>query len=278
MLKQLAVCLFGVLATLCLSTQQSGAVLVASDDASQAAYNDGWLVGDNGGTGFAAWSTVGGTGAAGTFIASGSGDSQINVGGDAFGLFANSGGVSQAIRSFTNAINVTDTVSLAMDNGFIDAGGTVGFGLQTSAGANLFEFFFVGGASSYQVNRAGGSTLTGASFTNAGLNLSFTLTDADSFSFSIDRLADGVGTNVINVTGDLITAGAISRIRLFNANAGFNGDHDAFFNSFAVTAVPEASAFMCFGAVGVFAGLWRLRARRGRAVVGSAAVPVEASA
>jgi hypothetical protein len=277
MLKQLAVCLVSVLATLSLSIHHAGAVLVASDDASQAAYNDGWQVGDNGGSGFAAWSTINnqsGSGFGGGFHTTANPASQINVGGEAFGVFGNSNGVGQAIRSFSNAINVSDTISLAMDNGSIDNGGTVGFGLQNSSGNNLFEFFFVGGEATYKVNRLGGSTATSVGFTDVGLQLSFTLTDADSFSFSIDRLTDGVGTNVVNVTGDLIAAGSISRIRLFNANGGA----DAFFNSFAVTAVPEASAFLCFGAVGVVAGLWRLRARRGRAVVGSAAVPVEASA
>ena len=34
---------------------------------------------------------------------------------------------------------------------------------------------------------------------------------------------------------------AITQLRLFNANAGFNGDHDAFFNNLSV--VPESSAF-----------------------------------
>jgi hypothetical protein len=268
MMKQLAVGLIGVLAAFCLSTRQAGAVLVASDDASDPTYNNGWGTDDNGGTGFSAWSSLGHsnspTGSAGVFIANNSGDSQINTAGDAFGLYANGGGVSQAIRSFTNAINVTDTVSLAMDNGFIDGGGTVGFGLQSSGGTNLFEFYFANGNPNYQVSQLGGPASTGVGYTNLGLQLSFTLTDANSFSFSIDRLFDGVGTNVTTVTGDLAAAGNISRIRLFNANAGFNSDHDAFFNSIVVTAVPEASAYLCFGAVGLVAGYWRLKKRRCR--------------
>jgi hypothetical protein len=267
MIKQLAMCLLGALTTLGLSSRPAEADLVASDDASQLAYNDGWQVGDNGGTGFAAWSTINnsaGGGSGGGFLANMSGDSQINTSAKAFGIFGNGGGVGQAIRSFSSALNVTDTISLAMDNGLVDGGGTVGFGLQNSSGTNLFEFFFVGGTSEYRVNRAGGVVDTGVGFTNAGLQLSFTLTDADSFTFSIDRLTDGLGTNVATVTGDLLAAGSISRMRLFNANAGFNDDHNAFFNSFEVTAVPEASAFLCFGAFGLVAGLWRLRKGRRR--------------
>jgi hypothetical protein len=263
-MKQLAICLVGVLAALCLSTQQAWAVLVASDNASDATYNDGWGTTDDGGSGFDAWSTVGGTGSAGTFLATNSSHSQINTAGDAFGLYANSGGLSQAIRSFSNSLNVTDTFSLAMDNGSVDSGRTVGFALQNGSGSNLFEFFFVGGATNYQVNAANVVSSGAAGFTNAGLQLSFTLTDADSFSFTIDRLADGLGTNVVTATGDLLTTGAVSRFRLFNANAGPNGERDLFFNSFEVTAVPEASALLCLGTAGLAAGLWRLRKRSGR--------------
>src|SRR3954452_7909762 len=47
------ICLFAVLA---ISYQRlATAVTVASDDASQAAYTNGWQAGDNGGTGFGAW-------------------------------------------------------------------------------------------------------------------------------------------------------------------------------------------------------------------------------
>jgi hypothetical protein len=132
-----------------------------------------------------------------------------------------------------------------MDNGSINSGGpAVGFGLQNSSGQNLFEFFFVGGESFYKVNRSGGSFATGVGFTHQGLDLAFTLTGANSFSFVIHRLIDSVGVNT-TVTGDLITQSggqSISRLRLFNANAGSPNDNNIFFNSFSVTAVPEASA------------------------------------
>jgi hypothetical protein len=246
------------------------AVIVASDDASNSPYSDGWAVGDNGGTGFAAWSTINnlaGSGSGGGFVASDNGFNQIGTGSPAkgFGLFGNGGGVGQAIRSFASPINVGEKFSMDMDNGFIDTGGTVGFGLQNAGGNNLVEFFFVGGESSYKVNRSGGSVATGVGFTNAGLHLELTLTDADSFELSIDRLTDGLGTNVTTVSGDLISpAGgqAIARMRLFNANAGNGGDHDAFYNSFTLTAVPEASAVVFFGVASVVSGVHLLRRKR----------------
>jgi hypothetical protein len=42
---------------------------------------------------------------------------------------------------------------------------------------------------------------------------------------------------------------SIIQLRLFNANAGFNDDHNAYFNSInVVSAVPESTAFW-FGGV-----------------------------
>jgi hypothetical protein len=253
--------------------------VIATDNASNAPYNDDWQVGDNGGSGFAAWSTInnsGGGGSGGGFLANNNTESQINVGGDAWGVFGHSGGVGQAIRSFSVGMNPTEAFFIDMDNGSIDTGGTVGFGLRNSSGNNLVEFFFVGGQSTYRYNSAGGSVSTGVGFTNQGLRLQLTLTDADSFTLAIDRLVDGVGTNVTTVSGDLINAlggQVISQLRLFNANAGSPNSHNVFYNNLLITVVPEASS-LYFGALAcaaaVSATCWRRRSRR--MLVGSASM------
>jgi hypothetical protein len=165
--------------------------------------------------------------------------------------------VGQAIRAYSNSLNVGDTFSIDMDNGSIDSGGTVGFGLQNSSGNNLAEFFFVGGQSNYTLSASNVSLASGSAqgFTNQGLRLAFTLTGATSLSVTIDQLANGPGVdaiytaNLFNLTGGQ----AIAQLRLFNANAGFNGDHVAFFNNFSVTStVPESSAFW-FGSLAIAA-------------------------
>ena len=234
----------------------SGSV-VAADDATNSPYNDGWAVGDNGGTGFAAWSTINNqvapTGFGGGFLASNNSFDQVGTGSPkkSFGVFGNAGGIGQAIRSFSNAIAVGDTFSIDMDNGFIDTGNAVGFGLQNASGNNLAEFFFKGGDSFYTLNAAN-VTLTSATaqgFTDQGLRLQFTLTGATSLSVAIDQLSNGTGVdasytaNLLNPAGDQ----SITQLRLFNANAGFNDDHNAYFNNFSVvSSVPESTAF-CFG-------------------------------
>ena len=142
-----------LLAMTALSRQVSAAV-VAADDASDAAYSSGWSSGSNGGFGFGPWS-ISGIGNGGGFLSSGNALDNIGTGGspgNAFGLYGNGGGIGQAIRPFTNSLAIGDTFSIAMDNGFIESGGTVGFGLQNSSGENLVEFYFKGGDANYTLN------------------------------------------------------------------------------------------------------------------------------
>jgi hypothetical protein len=116
----------------------------ATDQAGNAAYNDGWQSGDNGGTGFGAWqlsAQINGNNA-GFFV----GDSDnngcfndgfgvcppcgpgINTAGKAWGLYANTSTLAEAIRPFAGgAILAGQSFSIDMDNGCLD-------GVSTSAG------------------------------------------------------------------------------------------------------------------------------------------------
>jgi hypothetical protein len=237
-----------------LAAQRADAVIVASDVASNSPYNDGWQVSDNGGTGFAAWSTINnqsGSGSGGGFIGNNNVESQINTSGRVFGVFGHSGGVGQAIRSFSAPLNVGEALTIDMDNGSVNPGGTVGFGLRNSSGNNLAEFFFVGGNSNYTFNASGVNLTSGSDqgFTNQGLRLKLTLTSATTLTLQIDRLINGSIDAVY--TGNLFNpAGgqAIAQLRLFNANAGEPNGNNLFFNNFLVSVVPEASA-LWLGAV-----------------------------
>ena len=230
-------------------SRQVPAAVVAADDASDPAYSGNWFSGLNGGFGFDPWS-ISGIGNGGGFFSSGASLDNIGTGGspgNAFGLYGNGGGIGQAIRPFTNSLAIGDTFSIAMDNGFIESGGTVGFGLQNSSGENLAEFYFKGGDTNYTLSASNVNLASGAAqgFTDHGLRLDFTLTGATSLSVAIDRLVNGLGidatytANLINQAGGEI----IKQLRLFNANANGGGDHDAYFNSLVVTSVPESSAF-----------------------------------
>src|SRR4051794_36194171 len=98
-----------ILLAAALRDQPARAAIVATDDASQATYNDGWQVGDNGGSGYQPWSTIGrenGTGFGGGFLSTGNGNVNIGSGGNnaAFGVFGNSGGVGVAVRPFSTPL------------------------------------------------------------------------------------------------------------------------------------------------------------------------------
>ena len=198
----------------------------------------------------------------------------------AFGVFGNSGGVGIAVRLFSTPLQIGWALSVDMDNQSVDNGGTVGFSLRNAAGNNLAEYYFVGGQSNYTVNAAdqnGPAQIdTTVGFTTGGMRLSFMPTSANSFSLSIDQLANGVGVDK-TVTGNLIANAdqAISNIRLFNANGGA----DVFFNNLIITAVPEASG-LAFGGliitiIGInycFSGIYRRRwGSRGKSVLPHAA-------
>lgn len=193
----------------------------------------------------------------GTFLGGAANGSNINTTGSfgtvSWSLYANSGQTASRFYDFSSILTTGQSVSLAMDNGSIDTGGTVGFSLQNSGGTNRFEYYYIGGDSvnSYKINDAGGqeNVTPNVGFTSTGLVLSFTQLAADSYSFSING-------NPITNTGLSITASDISRIRLFNFNAG--GGNDAHFNSLAV--VPEPSAAL----LGGLGAIILLRRRRNR--------------
>jgi hypothetical protein len=229
----------------------ASADLVASDNASSSAYNDGWQTGDNGGTGFNAWTiSQSGPGFGGGFRSTNNGAVNIGTGGNnaAWGVFGNNGGTGSAVRPFPTPLVVGQTFNIDMDTVGVDTGGTVGFGLRAPNNGNLFEFFFVGGQSNYTVNALNVSGTT-PGFTSGGLRLALSLTSTSAFTFTMDTLSNGVGIDH-TVTGNLFANPnqAISSLRLFNANGG----PDVFFNS--ISAVPEVSPMLAVPAALLVAG------------------------
>lgn len=207
----------------------------AADQADAAAYNSGWTNGSNGGSGFSAWSLspASNSGNAGFFI----GSSDINTAGESWGMYANSGQTASAVRPFGADLTVGSTVTFKMDNGGINGGGTVGWGLQNGSGQNLLEFYFIGGQAEYKINDNSGEYGTGISFTNAGLILSFTLQTATTYQLVVTPLTGSSSTftgSLINPAGGQV----VNRLRLFNANAGSGSANDAFFNSLDVCYQP----------------------------------------
>ncbi len=244
------------------------AAIIASDDSSNSAYNSSWLTGTGStaisGSFGGGW-TFNTSGSGGRFTGSSAGNGgspNINVGGDAWGLWANSGGFSEASRPLNGAltpgpiVNGGQQLLLSLDNGGVNTGGTVGVSFQNASNQNLVEFYFRGGQSNYEVNRSGGAVATTIGFTTNGLNLVLgQAAGAGTFSLTITRL--GTGGSTQTVTGSLLSPSggqAISTVRFFNSNAGGGSGNDAFFNRIAV--IPEPAT------LGVLAGAGLIALRR----------------
>jgi|APTNR8051073442_1049403.scaffolds.fasta_scaffold00006_28 alpha-glucosidase len=207
------------------SATNEGSAVLASDSGTNSVYSDEWTFTDNGGFGWGAWQLY--TSSAtpsdnGRFMAS---SASVSIGTPAWGLYANGGNLSEAKRALTNALAVGQSVSVRMDNGFLNAGSGTGVALQNGAGTTLWEFFFNGGDTYYSMS----STTTDIGWTSGGLDVEFTLTSANTFRTRVTPLGGSTRTN----TGSLITSGdqVITHFRAWNYNAGSGSDYDFFFNS-----------------------------------------------
>jgi len=212
--------------------------------------------------------TTGTNGTGGFFI----GSSTANGGGDpdgtgdidtdhqAWGMYANAGALSGAIRPFNELLAVGQTFKINLDNGYVNnatqnggsiGAGSVGFGLQDAGGTNRFEFYFTGGDSQYRINDASGLTnATGISFTDQGLHLEFTLTAVNAYSVTVSAAdSDGPSGLPLTFTGTLTgTAGtSIDQVRLFNYSAGVGATFDAYFNSISIGAKADNAADPAYG-------------------------------
>ena len=228
-------------------SQKSRAALVASDNAGS--YTS-WTNGSTGGSGFGTWSLSATSSNAGFFLGSSTvndngnalpvGDTgDIDTSSQAWGMYANSGSVATATRSFTgSALAVGQSFSLAFDNGYLPVGSSDTFSLLNSSGSALFQFGFAGGANDYFYND---STSTGADtgigFTYFGLNTLFTLTSATAYSLTITPIDSSLAAKTISGTIN----GSITGFQAVNDNAG-NGDGRNFYiNSVAVSAAPNSA-------------------------------------
>lgn len=233
----------------------------ANDNAANAAYDDGWQSGDNGGSGWGGgWSLSTASppdvNKAGQFVGSsqgnGFGDGNIDTAGRSWGEYANSSYIATATRPFSGSLGIGQTFSIDIDNGFIDNGSSVGFtltGFGDPGATDQFSFFFRGGDSSYKFSVGRfiwyAETDTGVPFTSAGLHLEYTLTGATSFTLAVTPA--GGSTTVLN--GNMVINSPLDHVELYNYNAGGNASNDAFFNSLAIIPEPSTALLVILGAI-----------------------------
>jgi hypothetical protein len=190
-----------------------------------------WNNGSTGGTGFGAWGFSNTTNA-GFFLAEGATNMNVNAA-KGFGLYANTGGLSVARRTLPSSMNVGDSVALRIDNNWIDNGGRVGFGLANAGASNRFNFYFVGGQTTYRIDDSSTNRDSGTSYTDGGMLVTFTLTGSNSYSLS---------TGGSTITGTLGGSGAISQIVFSNSNAGPATERNFYVGAMTYTASVPSGA------------------------------------
>jgi len=232
----------------------TGVVVTQSfDNTAQPAYSGGWTNGSNGGTGFGPWTlttTIANVNSNGFFIGSSTNNALgtspgIDVSGNSWGVYANSGAAAAAYRSFSNSVPVGGTFKIDMDNGFIGSDDSDGFVLRTGNATNdpgayntnaRFEFLYIGNdpINSYKVVDNAGLYNIGVGFTGTGLHLIFTLTSKDTYTLLVIDNASGNTNATVNGTLGGTPGNTLDSLALYNRSAGSGSQYDCFFNSLQI--------------------------------------------
>ena len=218
----------------------------AGDNAGNAPYTPThWQTGDNGGSGFGAW-TLTSAGGGGSFIgASGQGPTPT------FGLFGAAAGSSSADRPFTGALTTGQTFSIDLGNtASVATGQTLGLNL-TSNGVVEFTLKFTGGGTTWQINDGGSDFGIAQNFaSNTSLHFTFTYNGGNNYSYTFGS-ASGTGFTATNPLTN------INGVRLFDGAQGAGENFG--FNNLAI--VPEPATVLLVGPA-LLGGMFFIRRRR----------------
>lgn len=239
---------------------QASLITIATDNANN--YGNQWS--GNGGSGFDDWHfiTDNANGSAGGFLANKSTHNDLNhiasnPSDNAWGSYANGNGFNQfeAYRGFAgNSLTQSgDTFNVSFEHSGIIQGGSVGFVLRNQNIHNAigdynqqsrFEFGFIGGGQHYSIFDGQGTIDTGIGYTDAGLNLTFTLLSTDLYQLDIFNAFDS--SLIQSRNGSLKGSGNIDSVSLYNRNAETS---NAYFNGLSIQtnqsfSVPEPSSYL----------------------------------
>ncbi|HOO20209.1 MAG TPA: carbohydrate-binding protein, partial [Kiritimatiellia bacterium] len=203
------------------NTTAAGTATNAVDNASDAAYSDGWNTGNNGGTGFGGWTLNAVEGSSGHFT-----DAR------GWGMWTQEGDyLSESIRPFSSPLTTGQTFHVRMQNGWVESGGSIGVALQTAEGVTVWECYFNGGDTNYNVSTG----VTDIAWTDAGLDITYEITGPSDCEVSIQPLGGG---DLRQYTGTV--GGQIARFRAWSysngTDDGQNTNRNFYINNLKITS------------------------------------------
>lgn len=211
-------------------TNQSSSTVTNALDAAASYSSANWTNGSNMGTGFGSWSLFTNVNA-GRFIATTQGNATLKIAPSAFGLWAQSGSLSEAARTFTSPMTTGQVFRCTLQNYWILEGQqSVGVALRNAGGASLIQFFFNGGDTSYSIQDAGAKRSSGLGWTNVPQTVEVELLSATSYVMR-------VGSTILNGA----YTGTVSNARFWNWSGGVGSNYDFFFN-YLVMTTPGSGA------------------------------------
>lgn len=251
-----------LLAIACASDLALGETIVF-DDASHTAYADGWQTGDNGGTGFGAWSLAYSGVSSGLFhnpqFITRLPLSGNLLGTPAFGLTTSDrdsySDTSEARRNFNAPIGIGDTLSVDLDGSALESGG------RPYTSGNTFQLFGSDGQerfglyTSSRFNDNNWATNRGVNTgvaSGSAFRVEFTLVSADTYNLAI--LPVGGGNPIFSRTGAALTGTAntdIMRLRFstYGTGSSANGTKELFFGRLIVSSNTIGGDYNADGAV-----------------------------
>jgi hypothetical protein len=250
---------------------QADPAVIASDDATQAAYSSTWVGDTCGGNGFGKWVLLNvekpeSQSHAGFFIADTHNNPELSgaaSGDKAFGLFANGPEFENAtaFRTFSQPLGVGDSFSLTLQHGELvkkgtyDDNGASAVGLTLRSGAQSagvddynkgarFEFGVYKDNATYLIYDGESNNNSGIPVADGGLKLTFKLVTADTYDLTVTTLKDNKTTTLSGRKLGGTAGGTLDSFCIFDRNGEKS---DVYFNSLQVSkdsapaSAPSAS-------------------------------------